>query len=86
MQNRWDFASTRCSPKAAPSGHNWLGLEVGNALICCALPLVTLLVAALLRLVVVVMPLPGVIRTNNAPKVRFSATLGKEPEIELGLV
>jgi hypothetical protein len=28
----------------------------------------------------------GVIRTNNAPKVRFSATLGKEPEIELGLV
>ena len=26
------------------------------------------------------------VRTDNAPKVRFSATLGKEPEVELALV
>ncbi len=26
------------------------------------------------------------IRTDNAPKVRFSATLGEEPEVEVGLV
>ncbi len=25
-------------------------------------------------------------RTDNAPKVRFSATLGEEPEVELALV
>ncbi|MDQ5828264.1 MAG: hypothetical protein M3441_29510 [Chloroflexota bacterium] len=24
------------------------------------------------------------VRTDNAPKVRFSATVGKEPEIEVG--
>ena len=28
---------------------------------------------------------PYTIRTDNAPKVRFSATLGEEPEVEVGL-
>jgi hypothetical protein len=28
----------------------------------------------------------GVVRTDNVPKIRFSATLGREPEIELALV
>ncbi len=31
-------------------------------------------------------PLPSTVRTGNALKVRFSDTLGQEPEIELGLV
>jgi hypothetical protein len=26
------------------------------------------------------------VRTDNAPQVRFSATLGEEPEVELALV
>ncbi len=30
--------------------------------------------------------LPSAVRTDSAPKVRFSATLGEEPEVELGLV
>ena len=30
--------------------------------------------------------LPTVVRTNNTPTVRYSATLGQEPEIELVLV
>jgi hypothetical protein len=30
--------------------------------------------------------LPLTVRTDNAPKVRFSATLGEEPEGELALV
>jgi 2-keto-4-pentenoate hydratase/2-oxohepta-3-ene-1,7-dioic acid hydratase in catechol pathway len=29
--------------------------------------------------------LPGVIRSYNAPKVRFSVTVGQEPEVELAL-
>jgi hypothetical protein len=28
---------------------------------------------------------PQALRTNNAPKVRFFATLGEEPEIDVGL-
>ena len=28
---------------------------------------------------------PKVIRSYNAPKLRFSATLGREPEVEVGL-
>ena len=30
--------------------------------------------------------LPYTVRTDNAPKVRFSATLGEEPEVEVVLV
>ena len=30
--------------------------------------------------------LPCGVRTDNAPKVRFSATVGKEPEVEVALV
>jgi hypothetical protein len=26
------------------------------------------------------------VRTENAPKVRFTSTLGEEPEVEVGLV
>jgi hypothetical protein len=29
---------------------------------------------------------PYTVRTDNHPKVRFSATLGEEPEVEVGLV
>jgi hypothetical protein len=29
---------------------------------------------------------PTTVRADNTPKVRFSATVGEEPEIELGLV
>jgi hypothetical protein len=29
---------------------------------------------------------PEVIRSYNAPKVRFSATVGEEPEIEVALI
>ena len=28
---------------------------------------------------------PKVVQTDNAPKVRFSATLGEEPQVELAL-
>ncbi|MDQ4063637.1 MAG: hypothetical protein M3122_07070 [Actinomycetota bacterium] len=31
-------------------------------------------------------PFPYTVRTDNAPKVRFSATLGEEPENELVLI
>jgi hypothetical protein len=33
-----------------------------------------------------ILRLPTLVRTDNTPTVRFSATLGKEPEIELALV
>jgi hypothetical protein len=29
---------------------------------------------------------PQALRTDNAPKLRFCATLGQEPEVELALV
>jgi hypothetical protein len=29
---------------------------------------------------------PYTVRTDDAPKVRFSATLGEEPEVEVALV
>jgi hypothetical protein len=29
---------------------------------------------------------PYTVRTDNAPKVRFSATVGEEPEVDLALV
>jgi hypothetical protein len=32
------------------------------------------------------LPAPYSVRTDNAPKVRFSAMVGEEPEIELELV
>jgi hypothetical protein len=35
---------------------------------------------------VAILILPSTVRTDNAPKVRFSATLGQEPEIEVALV
>ncbi len=34
----------------------------------------------------VIMVVPSGIRTGNHPKVRFSATVGEEPEVELALV
>jgi hypothetical protein len=31
-------------------------------------------------------PIPSTARTHNTPKVRFSATLGREPEVEVALL
>jgi hypothetical protein len=31
-------------------------------------------------------PSPGAVRTDNTLKIRFSATLGREPEVDLALV
>jgi hypothetical protein len=39
----------------------------------------------LLGQIVVNTPRPCTVRTYDAPKVRFSATLGQKPEVEVGL-